>query len=280
MPELTTADGRTLAYRREGAGPLLVCHPGGPGFSALEFSDLAGLADGLTLVLLDPRGTGGSDAPADPTAYALGDFASDLDELRTHLGLDRMSLLGFSHGGMVAMAYAAGHPDRVDRLVLASTLARVGEAQQADAEREIERRSGEPWHAEAVAALEAEEQMRYETAYDLAMLWQAMAPMYFVRWDGGARAFIEETTEVGNADALRLFNANVPDLLPELPRIRAETLVIAGEDDFICGPASAREIADAVPNVRLVLLAGSGHFTYVEARDAFREAVLAFVASG
>ena len=122
--------------------------------------------------------------------------------------------------------------------------------------------------------------MRYETADDLAMLWQAMAPMYFVRWDGGARAFIEETTEVGNADALRLFNANVPDLLPELPRIRAETLVIAGEDDFICGPASAREIADAVPNVRLVLLAGSGHFTYVEARDAFREAVLAFVASG
>jgi proline-specific peptidase len=277
VERFTTADGRTLAYRRSGQGPLLVCHPGGPGFSSQEFSDFAGLADSLTLVIFDPRGTGGSEPPADPSHYRLEDFAADLEELRTHLGLDALNLLGFSHGGIVAMAYAAAHPSRVERLVAASTLARVGEAQQAEAEREIERRSGEPWYTNAVAALEDEEVMRYETADDLAWLWRAMAPMYFTRWDDEARAFVEETTDVGNADALKLFNANLPDLLPALPRIEAETLVVAGEDDFICGPASAQEIADAVPRARLVVLRGAGHFTYFEARAGFRAALLGFI---
>jgi hypothetical protein len=43
MESFRTADGRTLSYRREGSGPLLVCHPGGPGFSSRYFGDLAGL---------------------------------------------------------------------------------------------------------------------------------------------------------------------------------------------------------------------------------------------
>lgn len=280
MERLAAADGRTIAYRRTGEGPLLVCHPGGPGFSSTEFADFAGLADSLTLVLLDPRGTGGSDPPPEATHYRLEDFVADLDELREHLAVEAFALLGFSHGGMVAMAYASAHPDRVERLVLASTLARVGEAQQVEAARAIERRSGEPWHADAVAALQAEEEARYETAADLERLWLAMAPMYFTRWDEAARAFVEESSDMGNADALKLFNANVPDLLPDLARISTPTLVVAGEDDFICGPDSAREIAGAIPGARLELIPGAGHFTYVEQPEAFRAALLPFLASG
>jgi pimeloyl-ACP methyl ester carboxylesterase len=69
---------------------------------------------------------------------------ADLDELREHLGLERMLLLGHSHGGVVAAAYAAAHPDRVDRLVLASTLARFGEDQWREMAQMMEARSGEP----------------------------------------------------------------------------------------------------------------------------------------
>src|SRR4051812_9051165 len=124
-----TADGRTLSYRREGSGPLLVCHPGGPGFSSRYFGDLAGLGASFTLGMLNPRGTEGSDRPADPRAYRTEDYVADLDELRAHLGLERMLLLGHSHGGVVATAYSAAHPARVERLVLASTLARFAEEQ-------------------------------------------------------------------------------------------------------------------------------------------------------
>src|SRR3954447_17764008 len=138
MESFRTADGRTLAYRREGDGPLLVCHPGGPGFSSRYFGDLAGLGESFTLILLDPRGTGGSDCPADPRAYDTADYVADLDELRTQLGLERMLLLGHSHGGVVAAAYASTHPKRVARLVLASTLARFSEEQKAAMERMME----------------------------------------------------------------------------------------------------------------------------------------------
>jgi len=274
-----TRDGRTLAYRREGSGPVLVCHPGGPGFSGRELGDLAGLADTVTLIVLDPRGTGGSDPPADTSAYALDDFASDLDELRVHLGLERMSILGYSHGGLVAMRYAAERPERVERLVLAATLARFGDAQQEAYGRMMLERKGEPWYGEAVAALEAEERGDFETPEDLERLCLAMAPMYFARWDERARALVEETTEIGNVEALKLFNADPPDLTPELGRITATTLVIAGEQDFICGPASARELSAGIPDSRLVLLADAGHWVFFEESERFAAAMRQFLSS-
>ena len=123
---LKTKDGRKLTYRKLGHGPVLVCHPGGPGFSSAYMGDLAGLWERFTLVILNPRGTDGSDRPADAGAYHLDDYVADLEELRGHLGLERMLLLGYSHGGIVAQAYASKYPHRVERLVLASTSARFG----------------------------------------------------------------------------------------------------------------------------------------------------------
>ena len=52
----TTSDGRKLTYRKLGHGPVLVCHPGGPGFSAVYFGDLAALWEQYTLVLLNQIG--------------------------------------------------------------------------------------------------------------------------------------------------------------------------------------------------------------------------------
>src|SRR5207249_20857 len=150
----TTPDGLTLSYERRGSGPLLVCHPGGPGGSAAEFRDFAGLDDTFELVLLSPRGSKGSD-PADD--YALRSYVADLEALREHLGIGRLDLLGFSHGGIVAMAYAATHAARIRRLVLAGTLAVWDEQAEAAMRRAIEARSGEPWFAEAAQALEEEQ---------------------------------------------------------------------------------------------------------------------------
>jgi len=229
--------------------------------------------------LLDPRGTGGSDPPADPEAYSLADYVSDLEELRLHLSLERLNLLGFSHGGMVAMSYAVAHPERVERLVLANTLARFGEAQQAEAERAIAAREAEPWHAEAVAALQAEGQGAYETPEEMGRMWRAMAPVYFARWDDAAREFVEATSEIGNVESLRLFNANTPDLVGDLPGITAPTLVLTGADDFVCGPSSAREIAEGIADARLVVLPDAGHFTYFEQPERFAAAVGDFIGS-
>lgn len=280
MTSFRTADGRALGYRREGSGPVLVCHPGGPGFSARYFGDLAGLGQSFTLVLLDPRGSGASDRPEDPRAYTTADYVSDLEELRGELGLERMLLLGHSHGGVVATAYAAAHPDRVERLVLASTLARFADDQLTAMEAGMEAKAGEPWYADAAEALQAEQEGQFETDEELAALALREFPFYFARFGEDEQAYVETLRgEVPVADALLLFNNEIFttfDLRADLEAISAPTLVITGEDDFITGPVAAADFA-AVPDVRTVLLPDCGHFIFVEARDRFRDEVARFL---
>src|SRR4051794_30368683 len=134
METFPTSDGRTLAYNVMGDGPMLVCHPGGPGFAGAELGDLGGLSSSRTLVLVDPRGTGGSDRAPE---YSLDGYAADLEQLRTHLGLERIDLLGFSHGAVVAIHYAARYPDGLGRLVLAGGLAAFTDDVKAFAEEYI-----------------------------------------------------------------------------------------------------------------------------------------------
>jgi proline iminopeptidase len=284
VERLKTADGRRLAFRRLGSGPTLVCHGGGPGFSSLYLDDLAGLGAELELVLLDPRGTGESDRPTDPRAYQVEDYVSDLEELRAHLGLERMHLLGHSHGGVVAMAYGATHPDHVERLILASTLACTSPEHTQAMEAGVEKHADEPWYEDAKAALEAETAADFQSDDELGELAIREFPFYFAQYGEQERAYLETLrADTPNADALRLFNNEIWetfDLRPQLPRITAPTLVITGQDDFITGPVSAAEIGAVMPEAQTVVLPETGHFIFVEAPDAFREAVLSFLGVG
>jgi proline-specific peptidase len=281
MEGLTTEDGRRLAYRRLGSGSTLVCHGGGPGFSSTYLGDLGGLDERLELVLIDPRGTGESDRPSDPRAYAIEDYVSDVEELRGHLGLERIDLLGHSHGGIVAMAYAARHPERVGRLILASTLARWAPEQEEAMNASAASHADEPWYADALAALEAEQAGEFETDEEMAELSLREFPFYFARYGDAEREYVETLHgDPANADTLRYFNTEIfptYDLRPELERITVPTLVITGSEDFITGPPSASEIEQGLTEVTKVLIPDCGHFVFVEAPEAFGEAVAAFL---
>jgi release factor-specific protein-(glutamine-N5) methyltransferase len=277
-----TADGRTLAYRRAGSGPTLVCHPGGPGFSSRYFgADLGGLGDRLELVLLDPRGSRESDRPADQRGYRIEDYVDDLDELREQLGLERMSLLGHSHGGVVAMAYAARAPERIERLVLASTIAHLGAEQEEAAAAAVERHRDAPWYEDALAAIAAEEAGEFADDSELAALSRRFLPLYFGRYDEAAASYLETLAdEIPNGDAIRQWESEIFrsfDLRPELERIEAPTLVITGDGDFAAGPAAAEEIARGIPGAELEILHDTGHFVFVESPTRFREAVWKFL---
>lgn len=261
-----------LHTNRLGNGPLLVCHPGGPGFDGSELHDLGGLDATRTLLLLDPRGTGGT---AEAETYLLDDYVGDVEELRNELGEEQIDLLGFSHGGLVAAAYAIAHPSRLRKLVLAVGLAAFTPEMEAEAKRTVESRAGQPWYAAATAALAREEAGDYATYEDSAEMWNAMAPLYFSRWEERYRPLVE--VERMNPEPLRQFNASPFDLRPDLGRIEAETLVITGRDDFICGPAAARVLADGIPRSELVIVEGAGHMLHLEQPAAFSEAVEAFL---
>jgi proline iminopeptidase len=279
--KFVTADGRKLTCRKMGTGPMLVCHPGGPGFSSTEFGDLAAMWERFTLIMLNPRGTGGSDRPSNPRAYQIDDYVADLDELRGHLGLEQMLLMGFSHGGVVAQAYAAKHPDRVSRLVLASTLARFGSEQEAAMKAGLEKRSGQPWYPDAAAALEEEQEATFRTDQEMAELVFREMPLYFAHYGAVEAGYLDTIrSDSVNADALRLFNQEIFttfDMRGRLPNITAPTLVINGDDDFICGPVCAAEISAAIPRAREVIVGDSGHMLYIEQPEAFNEEVSSFL---
>jgi proline iminopeptidase len=282
--KFTTSDGRKLSYRKIGRGPVLVCHPGGPGFSSSYFSDLAGLYEKFTLVMLNPRGTGASARPTDAHAYQIEDYVSDLEELRLHLALETMLLLGHSHGGVVAQAYAATHPGRVRRLVLASTLARFGPEQNAAMEAGVEKRSGQPWYQDAMAALEEEQAGKFANDQELSALFFREMPLYFAHFGPVEAGYLDTLrAESINGDTLKLFNQEVftPsfsfDQRPLLSKITAPTLVITGEDDFICGPLCSAEITAALPGAREVIVGDSGHMVFIEQAQTFHDEVADFL---
>jgi pimeloyl-ACP methyl ester carboxylesterase len=181
----------------------------------------------------------------------------------------------------VAIAYAARFPERIERLVLANTLPRWAPEQQAAMEAGIARQSGEPWYEDAYAALEAEQAGAFSTDEELADLAVREFPFYFARYGEKERAYLDLLrSEAPNADALRLFNREVFetfDVRPELAGITAPTLVVTGELDFITGPACATELENGLRNVETAILPGVGHFTFIEAPEAFRAAVLSFL---
>jgi proline-specific peptidase len=273
-----TDDGRTLSYERRGNGPLLVCHPGGPGFSNAYLVDLGGLDASFTLVLLNPRGTAASTAPADATAYTPADYVADVEELRLHLGVEQLDLLGHSHGGVVAGAYAAAHPDRLQRLILANSLARIlPEAMEA----EMLTHADEPWYENARVALEREDAGDYADDEELSDLVRSFMPFYFAHFDATAQRYLEAAMQDRpNPDPLRIFNADIStwDMRPELHGITAPTLVITGDRDFITGPACADDISSSIAGSTRVIVDDCGHFTFVEQPERWREEITSFLA--
>ena len=276
---ITTSDGRKLAFRRDGSGQLLLCHPGGPGFSGATLGDLGGLAQDVELLVIDPRGTGASDPPPDDRAYRQEDYVADLEELRQELGAEQIDLLGHSHGGFVAMAYAAAHPKRVRRLVLVATAPRF--AREYDERvRALWEASDDPTIAVALDARLKRMARSHEEDDERMRLRMLELRLYFrraegVEWLGGVFG-----QEPPNLAALMLFNAETAPQYnnrAELPLIEAPTLLLSGELDFF-GPPANTEMLELVQDARSVVLSDAGHFVWFDDPDRFRAEMTRFLA--
>ena len=124
-----TLNGIDIHYVVRGSrtdAPVLIAHSGGPGMDARCWDDFARIDDFVTIVMIHPRGSGLSGSAAGE-AYLLPDYASDVEALRLHLGLQKPILIGWSHGGMVAQQFAFTYPDALSKLILFDTSAYFGE---------------------------------------------------------------------------------------------------------------------------------------------------------
>ena len=117
MGRFTTSDGLGLHYRDEGQGAPVLCLAGLTR-NGDDFQWLAPHLKGRRLIRLDYRGRGLSDHAADPVTYTIAREGQDVVELLDHLGLDRVTVIGTSRGGLIAMGLAATVPGRLAGVVL------------------------------------------------------------------------------------------------------------------------------------------------------------------
>src|SRR2546425_11336986 len=147
-------DGVRLFTRRAGDGPPVVVLHGGPGAHhdyLLPQYDL--LARGRTLLYYDQRGGGRSPVGRD-TPVGWREHVADLEALRRHWSIDRLTLLGYSWGGLLAVLYWLEHPERVGRLARPPP-APPPRARRAALDRRFAARMADPQNAPAPGGLAA-----------------------------------------------------------------------------------------------------------------------------
>jgi proline iminopeptidase len=268
----------TVQGRRSDA-PVMIAHSGGPGMDARNWDDFAKIDDFVTIVAIHPRGSGLS-GPAVEDAYLLPDYASDVEALRRHLGLDKPILMGWSHGGMVAMQFASTYPGALSKLILFDTSAYFGEF-LSDIEGVVQEFKHEPWFEKSFAALKAEWAGEYKTDEDMARLWAEEMKFYFKQFDTRAEAYHQRTQQLPvHITPLKTFNdqeAATMDLRPRLKKITVPTLVLVGRHDFITNVAMAEEMVKNIPEARLEIFEDSGHFALVEEPEKFYRVIKEFI---
>ena len=107
----------------------------------------------------------------------------------------------------------------------------------------MDKRSTQPWAADAFAALEEEQAGQFKTDEELSPIVFRELPLYFAHFGPAEAGYLDTLkSETINADALKLFNEeifNTFDLRGSLGAITSPALVITGDEDFICGPVCA-----------------------------------------
>lgn len=283
MPRFPSYDATALAYHVLGAGPPLVCLPGGPGRASSYLGDLGGLGRERTLILLDQRGTGESAEPEDPASYRCDRLVDDLEALRAHLALDRMELLGHSAGGLVAQLYAARFPNRLARLILVTPALRAVGLPAVGAEEALAARSGQWWYASARAAYEALARAiaAGTPSAELAPLWPPVAPFLYGRWDERARAHSEaeawERSHPATDGYYAGFEPDTTAVRDALKTLDAPVLVVAGELDPMPTPAAAAQLAGLFGHAESAVVPGAGHYPWLDDPAGFTRTVLAFL---
>ncbi len=209
---------------------------------------LPALRERFRVVRYDLRGHGGS--PVLPGPYSLAELGIDVCQLLDRLGVARASFCGLSLGGMIGLWLAAHGPERIERLVVCCSSARLGPP--------------EAWRDRAATV------RAHGTAAVAATVVSRWFTPAFAQRDAALvrrmRAMVAATPAEGYAACCEAIERM--DLEPVLPSVRAPTLVIAGADDPATPPDHARRITAGVPAARLVVLDHAAHLASYERADA------------
>lgn len=256
-----TVNGVSLAVdvRGESSDPPVLFVHGFP-LDRTLWTPVLDALDGTYRIAPDLRGFGRSDAP--DLGYSMATYADDLIALLDSLGVGRAVVCGLSMGGYIALELARRAPERLAGLVLMDTRANADSAEarrERDATAQQVRDRGPGPIAEAM----------------MGRLLSERTPAVVAE---RVRATIMRTPVAGLIGALGAMRDR-PDSTGLLSRLSAvPTLVVVGEDDPITPPATARDLANAIPGARLEVVSGAAHLPPLEQPKATARLLGDFIA--
>ncbi|HEV7922200.1 MAG TPA: alpha/beta hydrolase [Thermoanaerobaculia bacterium] len=270
-------NGVTIWYEVRGAGaatPLIIVN-GGPGFDH-AYTHLGDpvwdrVAKTRRVVFYDQRGNGRSSELKPGQSCNLADQIADLDALRAQLGLEKFVLLGHSWGGYLVMAYAARHPQRVEKLIIVDSAApKIGDTKF----------MFNDFFPDTTAKQEAfnfADTMgdKNATAEGLKLYLTMLFYSPEKRDAAMPRLVASDYHKAVNESVwndLQRF-----DLNPELAKFRMPTLVVTGRYDLNVAPSVAWKIHQAIPGSQFVIFERSGHIPYYEEAEAFAKMLEGFL---
>jgi len=258
MSPIARLDASTIKLHQAGHGlPLVLLHCLGVDRHFWNFC--ADLARDFTLLRYDLPGHGETAVPAAP--YGVEDLAAQLADIFAAHQIGRAHVAGISLGGLIAQAFAASHPELVDRLILVDTTPRYTDELRAmwDARAATARTAG-------VAAMVG----------DLLKIWFSADAL--ARDGEGVRyvrAALARCSGEGYARACEALKA--ADLRPLAPRIAARTLVVCGDDDIPSFLDAARWLASNISGAELAWIAGAKHASVLEKPEDARRLMRNFL---
>jgi pimeloyl-ACP methyl ester carboxylesterase len=265
MPKIKT-NAIEIYYEIHGSGTPLVLISG-LGYSAWEWHKMVPfLAPHFQVITFDNRGAGQSAKPAG--AYTASLLAEDIAGLLDSLGIDSAIVMGHSMGGFIAQAFALAYPQRVRRLILAST------------------NFGGPHHvpitAEAmkvISDVSSDPLTRFKNGLQVSTApgFVQAHPEVIEEW---LQWRLQNPVDPAGYQSQMMIGLG---LLPEaacfehkLAQITAPTLILFGAHDKVVPPANAPLLAAQLPNSQVLILPDAGHFFPLETPQAASQALIDF----
>lgn len=250
--------GLCLNYAFEGPknAPILVLSNSLGSTLEMWAPQLPALLTRFRLLRYDTRGHGATDVSPGP--YAIAQLGGDVIALLDHLQLDRVHFCGLSLGGLTGMWLAINHPQRIDRLALCNTAAKIGTAEIWTARMQAIRSQG-------MASVAAQVIERWFTPR-----YRSLHPALVEKMQAGIAATPAEGY-AGCSAAIR-----DADLRDAIAAIRAPTLVIAGTHDPSTPAADGQFVAQRIAAARYLEL-DAAHLSNWEQADAFTAALVDFL---
>lgn len=272
-----------LHYQSFGSGePIIIIH-GGPGMmdSSYLLPQMLDLAKTNQVIFYDQRGSGKSlETKINTELMNLEQFTQDLDDLRKSLDLDKVTLLGHSWGGIIAMDYAAKNPDHVSKLILLSPAPadHIGiiafEKACEEKTKNIAQEIAPIFTSSTIEKLDIEEIKRLYRQVFVNYVYESKdAAKISLDFDKKSAVSSIKSMEVLVETTWMHPNFN---LLPKLKQISAPTLIIHGKNDLIAS-TSIEQIGETIPNAKIIYLAKCGHFPFIEQPEETFAAIHEFI---